>query len=688
MYHFIDVNETSESTFLPSEALKINGEYIENLVEGYRTLSVSGREALSPELNIYETGTRDGAKLKSRRYVPRFIVIKYQLIADSNEAFRAAYNKLGGILNVQDAELIFNDEQDKFFVGTPSAIGEVEPGANSVVGEIEFQCNDPFKYSVQEYEAEASLDASSVLVNYNGTHKAFPTLEAEFYNETEVAEDGETAGALTGNGDCGFVAFFTEEEKIIQLGNPDEIDGVNDVPSSQTLINQTFKDSAAWGTTAKALWSMNSGDMPAEVNQTGSMAMGIASYAVQANPPSTSGTLLNITTSIGSPLLNYTITARTSGRTATSVNVTMAITASLPSYSGIVTKREIKGSLYIGGAWYSLILKKSTVNWLRNNSYTSNLNVTVNGLSADTNALTGILFKAERTDSLGQSGILPQTACNNLAISPYVAGEPETYYLCANDYGSPGNGWQGPSMTRQIGADAGGVIGAENFVLTYAQKMCIGNTNAATNQLGGFRCNITDASGNVVAGVRIVKAQPGSRTASIMLFVNGQKVHEAGIDLSYHNQYFGAGSNSAKTSKITKRGNTIYFNIGGYSRSFVDDELSTVKATKVGFMFERYASTAQLAYNGIYSVKFVKDNCDTWRDIPNKFSANDIVRANCNTGEIFLNGISAPELGALGNDWENFFLKPGLNQIGFAYSSWVADGYEPNIKIRYREVFL
>ena len=40
---------------LPSEAMQINGEYLEELIPGYRTLSVSGREALSPEIESYHT---------------------------------------------------------------------------------------------------------------------------------------------------------------------------------------------------------------------------------------------------------------------------------------------------------------------------------------------------------------------------------------------------------------------------------------------------------------------------------------------------------------------------------------------------------------------------------------------------------------------------------------------------------
>ena len=176
MYNFIDVNEqASEAAFLPSEALMLNGEYIENQISGYRTLHVQGREALSPEINTYETGIRDGSKLKNKRFPARTIIVTYQLIAESNEAFREAYNQLGGILNIEDAEMIFADEPDKYFIGTPVVIGEIEPGKNSVIGTIEFLCTDPFKYSCVEYEATAELDQNSILIDYNGTYKSYPT---------------------------------------------------------------------------------------------------------------------------------------------------------------------------------------------------------------------------------------------------------------------------------------------------------------------------------------------------------------------------------------------------------------------------------------------------------------------------------------------------------------------------------
>lgn len=546
MYNFIDVNEASENTVLPSEALKINGEYIENQIEGYRTLNVSGREALSPDVYSYETGIRDGTKLRYKRYPERIIIIKYQIKTESNEAFREAYNQLGRILNVEDAKLIFNDEQDKFYTGTPCIIGGVEPGKNSVVGEFEILCTDPFKYSIKEYEAVPEVDDRKIIrVDYNGTYRAFPVLETDFYSEKEVADDGETPGTLTGNGDCGYVAFFNENGKIIQLGDPDEVDGNEEYDMSQTLVNQTFFSDTAWGTTAKSLWIVNAGD-------------------------------------------------------------------SLPV-------------------------------------------------------------------DISQAGIL------NMKSIPDVAGESASqYYIGATSYGT-GSAWHGPSIKRVIPADAAGDMGASNFTFSFKIRLSIGENVTDTEQIGGFHAHLLADDGTDVAGIRIVKTTAG-KTAKLMIFVNNENVHQADIDITYDNTYFG--KTGVKDSLIRKFGNRITFSLGGYRYAFTDDAVSELKAAKIMFLFEQYAAKKPLSYNGLVKTKFIKNMCNTFNDTPNKFSANDIVEADCETGEILLNGISSPELGALGNDWEEFYLTPGENQIGFAYSDWIEDENAPSWKVRYREVFL
>lgn len=686
-YDFIDVNEVTEAA-LPSEALLLNGEYIEHQINGYRTLNVSGREAFSPEIETFSTGVRDGDKMLYKRFPARTIVVRYMLKADSNEAFRDAYNALGKILNVTDAQLIFNDEPDKYFIGTPCLVGEVDPGKNTVVGEIEFLCTDPFKYSVQEFEATPDLDNGSILIDYNGTYRAYPILEAAFLNETDVAADGETAGTLTGDGDCGYIAFFNENEKIVQLGNPDEVDGET-VPASQTLINQTFLSTTAWGTTAKNLWAVNSGKIPATVQQTGSVAMKAAAPADSTSTETTSGTLVAKTkTKYSAPLFYYTVKAKASNRTADSIKLDVTITTALSHSSSYFGRGYgLKASLYVNGAWKTVTLKTTSEYWKGTAAHTKNLSVTVTGLTSSTASLTGLKFKVDRTETTsdsGKAGKLDEMACSALKIPTYSVYELEDYFLSASSYGT-GTAWHGPSITRQIGADAAGEVGASEFRLTYKQKMCIGNGSADTKQMGGFHVHLNDANGKTIAGVRVVKTAAGKQ-ASLMLFVNGQKVHQVGIDLTYNNKYFGASANSVQASAITKSQNKVYFNIGGYSMHFVDDAIEGVKVTSVTFMFEQHSTTTALSYNGLFWAKFVKNHCDTYNDIPNKFSANDIVRADCGNGLVYLNNVLSPDLGALGNDWEEFYLTPGLNQIGFAYSNWCAE--PPAFKVKYREVYL
>lgn len=681
LYEFRDINEELTQQYIPKEALQINGELIETQIEGYHTLYVQGREALSPEINTYEIGTKNGEIRKNKRYPARTITVGYQLIAESAEAFREAYNKLGGILNVDDAEIIFNDEPDKFFIGTPSEVSEIDTGLNSVKGEFKILCLDPLKYSVAEYEAEPlDDDKGTILVDYGGTYESFPILEADFYQETE---GGDTA--LTGHGDCGYVAFFNEQEKIIQIGDPDEEDGSNVYAKSQTLINQTFESADDWGTAAKALWSQNTGKMlPSDGVAAGSIGMKIASYAVPALPKTTTGTVLRKQTPAGKPRFHYTVTLRATGRTSNAVTITATITASLGTDKNYFGRGlGVKASVYVGGSWHDIWVKTTSAYWKGRSAHTVSTSFTVTGLTAEQTALTGIKFKAWRTDSLlaNIAGIMPETSCSNMPISAYVADLPETYFLGASSYGSSEGKYHGPSITRTIPVDSAGVSGAADFTFTYKQKMCVGSGKNDSTQMGGFQALVISGSGSskkILAGVRILKNKAGKK-ASLQFYVNDAKVETVDLDIS---------SAAVKTSSIIKSGSQVTFTIGDLKKVYTDTSIKETKATEITFRFEQYSSVNALAYNGIYWAKFIKDNCDTWKNIPNKFSANDVLVADCNQGEIYLNDVRSPQLGALGNDWEGFVLRPGLNQIGVAYSSWVADEYAPALKVRYREAFL
>ncbi len=690
MYKFIDTTEVSEGIVLPSEALQINGEYIEDLIPGYRTLNVKGREALSPDVTTYETGVRDGSILKGKRYPARIITVYYQLMAESNEAFRDAYNQLGKILDVTNAKLIFNDEQDKYFTGTPCIIGEVPPGKNAVTGNFEIICTDPFKYSTIEYEATVADGETDVTFDYQGTYKAFPVLETAFFDEREVADDGETSTALTGAGDCGYVAFFTEDKQIIQLGDPDEIDKEDGFPKSQTMMNQTFLSETSWGTTAKELWVVNKGHIMANnVTQEGSVAMGYATYTSETTTSNTSGYTSGLIGNFypsGRPKICYKVTYSTKNRTANSVKLTISVTLTFNSQP--YTMQSVMGfSLKLdNGVTFSGTLTKSTDYLNSGKSFSTSCTKTITGLSSSQTSIGVNSFSTSGSTELSLSSLNVLDA----KISKYSTSTNTqtwaTYYLAPSSYGVAESGWHGPTITRQITADETGEVGAAHFSLTYKQKFCI-SSGGGSDQVGSFRMNIVNSAGANIAGVWVYKNKSG-KAGNLVFFVNGKQVNETPIDLHYNNIYFGLSEDAAETTSVTKSGGTITFAIGSYKRTFTEAALADVKATAVTFSFEKYGELTPMQFNGLYWAKFVKDNCSTWKNIPNKFSANDVLEADCKTGEIFLNGVASPDLGALGNNWEGFCLTPGINSIGVACSEWVPAEYMPTFKVRYREVFL
>lgn len=697
MYKFRDITQVVEASesVLPSEALMINGEYIENLIPGYRTLNVAGRESLSPEIETFTTGVRDGSTKLSRRYPERIITITYQLVAKTNEAFREAFNTLAKVLNVEDAELIFNDEQDKYFIGTPYTIEEVEPGRKAVTGKFEILCVDPFKYSVYEYEAEADLVDNTILVDYNGSHKSFPILQANFYKEDESSEDGETVQQISGAGDCGFVGFFAENEKIIQVGDPNEVDGEeNAFPASQTLILNDFDNANAWGTAAKSLWALNNGVVfPSSNKQMGNVAILSSPHQQRALSAGSKTTtvLKNAKSTSSEPIFYYSITARAFSRKERQVTLSFAVTAKMAKSSNFFGKGYIlKGSLCVAGEWHDFTFKNSSERWEGNSGHTVTVKVTLGNIVPSTSSVS-VKFRAFRGDNLGTAGILDTVSCAPAQI-PVVIISSNNYYLAASSYGSANGCWHGASISRDIPADKTGIVGATNFRLSYTHLMCIGDSDSASkpsNQLGAFQVQITDSENNQVAGIRIEKNTSGTKADLIFSAKNFTKTYTKAVDVTYKNNYLTiSNKNNVQHCGIDKNGNTITFKCAGKEFAWKNDELQNVIATKVTFSFEQYAGHIALSYNGVSRISFSKNNCETYKDVPNKFGSGDVLEVDCGSGEIFLNGILKPELGALGNDWETFYLKPGLNQIGIAYSDWVQEGFEPTFKVRYREVYI
>lgn len=583
MYNFVDTIEHTSEAVLPAEAMSFNGEYIENLIDGYRTLYVKGRDVLSPEIEIGEVGVRDGAYLKNKRFPARIITIGYQLLAETNTAFRSKFNALNDLLNAEDAELIFADEDDKYFIGTVQGFGDVPEGRNSITSEIEIICTDPFKYSVEEYEVEPTLDSGATFsVDYGGTYPAYPVLEADFYQSDE--EDNT-------DGECGFVAFINQNGKVLQFGKPDETDTIAEMVKEITTETST-------------------------------------------------------------------------------------------TYGKMTQAKQLLTEQF-----------NSVGNW-NNAGYTT----------MDTYVRAGSLKCA-------------------------VLGTGTAKAIQANSYGATSNPqWHGPTACKTIGnppavSGASNPTRSGNFTAKFNARICTNkNTTTAKNQAGTLQAFVLDNNGAPVCGVQIWKSS-GKDKGSIKVYVRGHGAVKTwnNIDLSYYNKYFGyqkkGGAKPNLYVTLKKTGGKFEFNIAGLTYTYTDKALASLVAKKISFYMAQWGNKPALERLGVYTCTFT-DNAVQYTvptttttenisyltniiDVVNTFGTNDVLIADCQSATVTLQSASdeteeeeqalgneRPDLGALGNDWEQFTLVQGENAVTTMYSDWVADEYKPTFKLRYRERFL
>lgn len=205
MYAFVDtVNSGIVGTNLPTEAMSYNGVYLENEIDGYRTLSVTGRELMESEVTDQEVDGMDGSYYRYKTTPARTITVKYQLRARGSREYREAYNKMNKLLSGEQVKVIFNDESDKYFIGTKTSNTQVDGGSNNVIGEIEIYCSDPHKYSTTEKEFNA-IDGVLNIVN-EGTVPVSIDYDVQTTSET------------------GYIGLVSEEG-IMQYGKVEELDG-------------------------------------------------------------------------------------------------------------------------------------------------------------------------------------------------------------------------------------------------------------------------------------------------------------------------------------------------------------------------------------------------------------------------------------------------------------------------------
>lgn len=256
MYNFVDINEQGQvDNTYPTEAMVLldypvtsyGGIYLEDVVPGYRTLNVQGRELLGKEIESVKSGRQNGTMFRYSSYPEREIVVKYQILAEDPSDFREAFNELNRYLNFENKPISFNDELDKYYVGTLGSVGEIDPGTNSIKGEFTIVCSDPFKYSRQSKVVELrNYIPRRTTIDYEGAVPAIPELRVAFQKPEGIADRNDY--------DCAYVAVSNlKNSSSLEFGNKnDEPACESPIPKIDTTFNAAGVADISGGT---SIWT-------------------------------------------------------------------------------------------------------------------------------------------------------------------------------------------------------------------------------------------------------------------------------------------------------------------------------------------------------------------------------------------------------------------------------------------------
>ena len=620
----------------PAEAMLIDGQYIEDLIPGYSTLQVSGRELLRQSIEKQTIGKSDGEFIQYVRNPSREIVVGYRLAAADNLSFRQAFYKLNSILHGDSHQVSFNDDPSKYWIASFSDIDDVPKGRNAITSSFTLFVPDGIAHAVATKTAD------------NMPYKDMPVnlLTGTSYMATaESVPKG---------------AFKASNAKTVSVSSGETYTYSIEIPSNNTVdleaaINLNSKGVFVRSVIGNVIKAGESGISTITLTvPDGIDALYLAVSLTTVNPNSATTIYeacekleLGTTASPWSPnpadpeYYSDTITVPNSG-TYPSEPI---ITATINGDDGVLTAINDHGSVLQFGS------PDETDGFVKQKServYHLDFNQTPTGVTLN-NGVTAFPYYEHGNDANVQSG--PFGYKDGIAY-------PSTERTAANY-------WDGPSMSGAIPPNSNGSNTA-NF--QFVNRI---NVDTSGPEVGRFEFNLT-YKGKIVASLALFDDSPANDQLvfSGTLF-DGKDAKMVFFDLLPRNYYRGGNYNAV----ITKMGNKLTFrldrldlgnggiepvDIGGFPAMPIDGWTAWFP----GFSDQRgWSINWQDSY-------FEWINVDYWDDIPNRFKDGDVVKIDVANRRVLVNGAEDRTLQTIGNDWGGFKIHPGDNTICLLTSHW------------------
>lgn len=217
----------------PLCSMSFNGIVFEDEIPGYRTLRVEGRDAFNQTIYEYSTRLNPGSRFQDWHEESKEITVTFALVSTSVQDLRKKLDRLKGLLRAEsnkEAQIIFNDEPDLYYVGTVSKFSEEKVATiEHCAGQITIRCSDIRKKSVEELQLTADAESNyQFTLDYPGELPSYPKFKVNIASATD------------------YIGFVDQDENILQFGSSSELE-VEKAPASTTQLDQNFlKSWSGW----------------------------------------------------------------------------------------------------------------------------------------------------------------------------------------------------------------------------------------------------------------------------------------------------------------------------------------------------------------------------------------------------------------------------------------------------------
>lgn len=657
----------SDDNQRPAEAMLIDGQYIEDLIPGYSTLQVSGRELLSQSIEKQTIGKSDGEFVQYVRNPSREIVVGYRLAAADNLSFRQAFYKLNSILHGDSHQVSFNDDPSKYWIATFSDIDDVPKGRNAITSSFTLFVPDGIAHSVATKtfdnmpykDIPLNLMAGTSADPVSVTGSGWNVQKLGSFNNPTVGKKY-AATVLLGRAD--FAVSFQLWANDIN-GNRVSLAGFP--VTTQMGANQRSTIVCTWpdpGTTGAAqievtlAWAFQKTDVGTYQYLKAKLEEGTTYSTWSPNPADAA-------------YYSDTITVHNGG----TYPVEPVITATMHADNGLIAFINSQGGvLQFGNPEEADGVERKRSEVARYEGFdkepagaaynTGQTNSHYYYIAAQKNVMEGSVKYAKDDGSAVEPVFLPTNS----------------YY------------WEGPSVHLKTtnasdGSNTGSVLAKWRYKF-----------NSSVNALGAIEMTLDNDTG--VAYQVIIRANyAGKDDVDVQVFAGSTLVFQQTLNRSVfsNGRYYEA--------KLTKLGNTLNLQLAGIVQGGIkpsevitrnpplimppimltSDEAS-LPVTGATLWFQRFENYPYPDM-GVYDMDIEWLNVDYWTDLKNRFGAGDVVTIDVANRQILVNGVINTNLQMIDNDWNKFKLAPGDTLILDKCSYW-AQPYET--EIAFREAFL